>query len=83
MQRGWVPPDKLSEADYAQLKLKKDPSDPGCSFSGKYFRGYARGAETRNYAYGAKQSLLKKLDKCKDVEFTCCDYRAWHPHNSW
>lgn len=88
LQRGWVPPDSLSESEYYRLKDKKDPADPltafagfGCSHSGKYFRGYARGAETRNYALGAKRSLLKKFKTCQGVVFTCCDYRSWNPEN--
>jgi len=46
---GWRPPLVLSEETYQELKSKQDPDDPltafagfGCSFSGKWFGGYAR-----------------------------------------
>jgi len=89
LQHGWQPPDTLSEAQYTQLKLTRDPTDPltafaghGCSFSGKYFGGYARGQPGRNYAKSAKAGLLKKMNTCMDVEFTCCDYLSWDPCHS-
>lgn len=91
MQQGWTPPDALSEEKYLELKSKKDPNDPmtafagyGCSFSGKYFRGYARskvGGGARNYALGTKKSLTAKLELCKDVIFSCNDFRDWDPQN--
>ena len=46
---GWRPPLVLSEETYQELKSKQDPDDPltafagfGCSYSGKWFGGYAR-----------------------------------------
>ena len=87
IQQGWEPPDTLSEVEYLELKEKKDPQDPltgfagfGCSFSGIYFGGYARSG-ARNYALNAKRSLLKKLDKCQDVVFSCQSYASWNPTN--
>ena len=81
LQGGWEPPSVLSETEYAALK---DPATKnkalrafagfGCSFAGKWFGGYARGAAGRNYASGARNGLLKKIKKLQDVSFTACDY---------
>lgn len=62
VQAGWTPPENVSEAEYRAAKLLPD-SDPlkafcgfACSFSGKWFGGYARSG-TRNYAKTALGSL--------------------------
>ncbi len=67
MQKGWVPPEVLSEDRYQEIKAKKDDADPltafagfGCSFGGKWFGGYARNAQKSNYCAIAKRSITKK-----------------------
>ena len=90
VQSGWIPPDNVSLEEY--IAAKDSPSVPkhlkgfigfGCSFAGKYFGGYARGGEGRNYALNAKNSLLKKHQTMKDVEFYCGSYEdIIVPHNS-
>ena len=62
---GWLPPDTVSEVEYECARDLPD-TDPwkafagfGCSFGGKYFGGYARGAPGRNYAAEAKRALLR------------------------
>jgi len=64
---GFEPPSAVSELDYENAKSLPD-NNPlkafigfGCSFSGKYFSGYARGSIDRNYAQNAKNSLEKKF----------------------
>ena len=46
VQQGWVPPSVVTEEDYKQAKQAEDHLKAfigfGCSFSGKYFGGYAR-----------------------------------------
>ena len=46
----------------------------GCSFGGKWWGGYARGGEGRNYAENAYNSTMKKSAKMQDVSFFCMDY---------
>ncbi len=65
VQEGWDPPTEVSEEQYELAKYLPD-SDPikafcafGCSFSGKWFGGYAKSAEGRNYAKNARNSLRK------------------------
>lgn len=70
LQRGWEPPDIVTEAEYQYIKDHKD-EDPalagfvgfGCTFGAKWFDGYARdkrGCVTRGgYARHSKASLLK------------------------
>jgi DNA adenine methylase len=81
LQRGWVPPDSLSEEEYANLKGIQDPSDPltafagfGCSFAGKWFGGFARAAGRPAYALSTSRSLMKQLPLIQDVEFRHCFY---------
>lgn len=88
MQHGWVPPDDVPEELYNDLKRTQDSDDPltafvgiGCSFGGKWFGGYARGATGRNYALNAKNSLIKKMAQCHNVVFRCVDYRKLKPLN--
>lgn len=78
VQSGWVPPSVVTEEDYRLAKEQEDHLKAfigfGCSFSGKYFGGYARGDEGRNYALNAKNTLLKKHQSMKDVQFFCSSY---------
>lgn len=51
VQGGWLPPEEVSETDYLEIKNNPDNHSPelvgfvgfGCSFSGKWWGGYARG----------------------------------------
>ena len=83
LANGWIPPESVSEAEYAAVRAAANPNDPltafvaiGCSFSGKWFGGYARGAIGRNYAANAAHSLAKKMVYLQNVEWRCSDYRA-------
>ncbi len=96
LQAGWEPPDVVTEEDYARVKAAMDVNDPltafvgfGCSFSGKWFGGYARNEKIRNYADGAKRSLAEKFRQlngdfagaakrslAEKFTFTCADYES-------
>jgi len=90
IQQGtWELPDFISEQEYNKLYLqwKDGECSPwigfagfACSWSGKWFAGYARG-EGRNYCLEAKLSLLKKHKQLKEVTFTHHNYRTVSPHN--
>lgn len=65
LQKGWLPPDSLTEEEYQYLKTQ-DPSPLrafagfGCSFGGKWFAGYARGGD-KNYAGQSYRNIMKQL----------------------
>ncbi len=81
-------PDAISEQEYNNLK-HAEPSalrgfvGHGCSYSGKWFGGYARSikksGEPRNYANNAANSIKKKSKFFNGIEFHYKDYRDWHP----
>lgn len=81
LQKGWIPPTSCSEEYY--LYIKNNQNDKsflsgfigfGCSFSGKWWGGYARCNTNRNYCLNAHNSILKKIDKMKDVTFINKEY---------
>lgn len=87
LQKGWLPPDDISEEMYKEYKNKQDMDDPltafigiGCSFGGKWFGGYAR-QKGYNFAAGGSRALQKQLPYIKDVVFECGDYRQFTPQN--
>lgn len=81
LSNGWQPPVNVSEDLYNTIKSIKDPNDPltsfigiGCSFSGKWFGGYARGSSGRDYSKNAANSLKKKLQYLNGVEWLHSNY---------
>lgn len=94
LQDGWVPPDSISETEYRDIRDNKQSYDPslvgfvgfGCSFSGKWFGGYARGdgaKGARNYCAESKRNLLKQLPSIQNVHFVISDYiNLYIPYNS-
>lgn len=85
LQDGWIPPDYINREEY--YRIKKDISNKAlhgftgfaCSYSGKWWGGYARNGTDRNYCKNAKNSLLRKLPHVKDVYFFCRDYIQSNP----
>lgn len=83
LQKGWVPPDVITEDDYKYLKAAQDIEDPALvafagflvSFGGKWMAGYARDKDGNNYAARGKRALLKQLPKMIGVELYNLDYR--------
>ena len=68
LQNGWIPPNDISEEEYKYIRENKNENMAltsfvgfGCSFAGKWFGGYARSNDKRNYAKMAKNSLNKKI----------------------
>lgn len=81
LQEGWEPPKELSEEEYHVLHRNDDRDSPltafagfGCSFSGRYFQGYARNNRNTNFARDASNSLSRKLAKLHNVRFYHGDY---------
>jgi DNA adenine methylase len=88
LQRGWVPPDTVSEAEYRAAKAGEASPELrafigfGCSFGGKWFGGIARdtrGGGSAPHARAAKNSLLKKIQTLRDVVFSHTDYLNTSP----
>jgi len=54
----------------------------GCSYSGKWFGGYARGnasnGKPRNYTKESRDNLLKQKSFIQDVVFDCKNYKDMH-----
>lgn len=88
LQKGWIPPDIISEALYHEAKQGLVAPHMqafigfGCSFGAKWFGGYARNKKAQNYARCARNSLLKKMNTCMDVKFACHPYTALTPLDS-
>jgi DNA adenine methylase len=79
LQGGWIPPSLVTEDEYCQQRYADVSAfrgfvGYGCSFSGKWFGGYARG-EDRNFAREAKDSLTRRIPSIRHASFTCADYR--------
>ena len=82
LQQGWVPPEIVTEEDYAWHKDDPGPSAMrgfvgfGCSFGGKFFGGYARegSGSSRNFALMTKNSLEKKRHMLKCATLSCHSY---------
>lgn len=83
---GWLPPEYISIEIYNLLKGFKDDyyltlQNPkigyvgfACSFGGKYFGGYAKNNNNRNYSKNAYNSALKQFPKLRGVIFHHCSY---------
>lgn len=81
LQDGWVPPTYVSEHEYKTIKNVPEAYQPwlvgfvgfGCSYSGKWWGGFARNvskdAPTRNYCNESKRNLLKQTPNIKGIEF--------------
>jgi len=84
VQRGWVPPENVSEAEYRAIR--SDPNgDPalrafvafGCSWGGKWWGGYGRhkaGDPTSGLSGASARDLLKKAPLLQGVTFTALSY---------
>jgi len=92
LQNGWSPPGGCDESMYKEmLELSKTTQHSsiinatigfigvGCSYSGKWFGGYARGNQKngnpRNYCEESQRNLLKQKTCIKDVLFFSGDYQ--------
>ena len=90
LQNGWMPPEAVTEEEYAWYKKNQPLDDPmtafigfGCSFGGKWFGGYARDKTGHNYAKGSSSSLLKQLPSIRTAHFSHASYKALNPENAF
>ncbi len=85
IQNGFMPPNEVSEEEYKQARLNRVVTPLvsfigfGCSYSGKWFGGYARGntskGQPRNYCLESKKNILKQADNLKGVQFIHSSYK--------
>lgn len=80
-------PDTVTLDDY-KLAKNYDDENPlkafigfGCSFSGKYFGGYARSKRGDDFVKNAKNSLIKKFKTLKNVHFICDSLFNYNENN--
>ena len=85
LKDGFVPKDYYTKEEYVSIKNNKD-SDKGltgyvgfnCSYSGKWFGGFAGIVNTkggiRNYQAEAKKNVLNQVRNLSDVDFICESY---------
>ena len=89
VQNGYELPTIITEEQYKHIKNNKDEDKVltgfvgfGCSFAGKWFGGYARDAQNKNYCLTSKNSLLKKMSTMNDVVFEWKNYLDLNPIGS-
>lgn len=86
MQNGFIPP-YLTREEVSAIKNEKDKFEPslvgwaglGCSYSGKWFGGYAgitqtKIGTTRDYISEAIKNFLSQSEKVKGIEFYNLSY---------
>jgi len=85
IQDGFIPPDVVSENEYKEARLSKEVTPLisfigyGCSYSGKWFGGFARGNTSkgvaRNYCLESKNNILKQKKGIENIDFIHCSYQ--------
>jgi DNA adenine methylase len=85
LQLGWLPPRKVPETKYYQLRHSR-PSDLrafagfACSYGAKFFAGYARSKKyPQGYAEEGRRGCLRKIALLQNVPFHQGDYRDLNP----
>ena len=85
LEKGWIPKNNYTKDEYNYIKNNKDKSlhETGyvgicCSYSGKWFGGFAGIVETkqgtRNYQDEAHKNILKQINNIKGIEFKHSSY---------
>ena len=83
LQKGWNPPENVSESEYQYLKAAQDLDDPAlvaidvfcCIISSKLFMGFAKNKRGDNYAKQGANPLKKQIQYLQNVGFRCCSYQ--------
>ena len=79
-QDGWVPPKTLTKEEYEALKNSTQSplrtfAGYGCSFSGRWWGGYASDSSGRNYCGNAANSIEKIKPFLKNITFSSHPYQ--------
>lgn len=88
VSQGWLPPEHVTEDEYAQARSAPSSASrgfigSGCSFGGKWFGGYARGGtmasgEPRDHQAESYRAVAKKADAMKGRHIHHRDFDEWH-----
>ena len=98
LQKGWMPPDNITLEEYKNIKENKEKdlkltlwAGICCSYGGKWFGGYVsdykenrrlKNGRLPNHQTESKNSILKQLNKIKDVDFICDSFENLSFENS-
>lgn len=82
-QRGWNPPNYISEEEYKNVRKNKEQYDPawvglvgfGSSFGGGWFKGYAKNSTKTNYLNQTLNVIQKQIKKLRGVKFIHSSYK--------
>jgi DNA adenine methylase len=89
LRGGWVPPTHVTEEEYQTLKNSTEVSalrgfvGIACSYSGKWFGGYARDGKGRNYALNGHNTAMKLVPKLQEVVLLTDSYQAIEFYLDW
>lgn len=88
LQNGWIPPEEVTEEKYLDCKKYPALNYPylvgyvgfNCSYSGKWFGGYAGKTKTktgqiRDYQKEAHNNVMNQVKNLANIIFYNCDYR--------
>ena len=95
LQKGWIPPENITELEYATIKAHPNQCPMhlvgfvayGCSYSGKFWGGYARGNTekgiSRNYCRESRDNVSRQSKGLEGVLISCGSYSDLDiPNNS-
>lgn len=99
LNNNWIPPKEISREEYNNIKRivnQHKPTDDhiigyvgfNCSYSGKWFGGYAGKTKTKNgtvrdYQLEAFKNIMKQKENLKGLQLKCVKYNELHiPDNS-
>lgn len=86
LESGWTPPESVSKVEYVAIRLDKDKYPKhlvgrvgiNCSYSGKWFGGYAGKTQTkggvRDYYKEALSNVAAQIPSIVGVKFMCRDF---------
>jgi len=87
LQDGWLPRKEISKEHYYDIKKNKSCYKKcvvgyvgfNCSYSGKWFGGYAGKVKTkinteRNYMLEAYNNVMNQLEGIRNIDFVVCNY---------
>lgn len=87
LRDGWIPPERVSEAEYKDIKENKDKYPPELvgycgyqlSFGSKFFGGYRRDKSNPDQCGISFRSAMKQAPNLWGIEFGVKDYRDLDP----
>lgn len=96
LQEGWIPKKDISREEYNRIRDNKDDYDPwfvgyvgfNCSYSGKWFGGYAGKTKTklgtiRDYQAEAYNNIMNQVPNLQGIQFNNKSYLDLNiPENS-